>query len=221
MSLVLLISQSNGLTFGNIGPAPYTPTARVQIWLPEAQTFAPMTPGLNTGSPIHPTAWGPEVSFANAWLEANPSGTLYLGKVSKGSTPIADWLPSTDLFDQALLTANRMKFVLDRPLDQVLMIHGETDAMALETALAYGDNLAVLKAAFRAGLAQHDLPFITSLINPTTPYADELRLEQHLQALADPHSTSFDTSHLSTYDGLHLDPPSVIALGELFFDNLF
>ena len=103
MSLVLLISQSNGLTFGNIGPAPYTPTARVQIWLPEAQTFAPMTPGLN----------------------------------------------------------------------------------------------------------------------PTTPYADELRLEQHLEALADPHSTSFDTSHLSTYDGLHLDPPSVIALGELFFDNLF
>src|SRR3954468_9341681 len=117
-ALVAFAAQSNGLGYLNNGPAPYVPTARVQIAVDSdgdgrVDTFNYMQPGVNTGTASNPLAWGPEVAFANDWLANHPTGTLYIAKTAKGETALAqndglDWSPHSvgELFDRGTQAAD-------------------------------------------------------------------------------------------------------------------
>lgn len=68
-SRIFTAGQSNDLGYLNNGPAPYVATARVQIFADTdgdgyGDVWNYMNPGVNTGMPANPTAWGPEVEIA-------------------------------------------------------------------------------------------------------------------------------------------------------------
>jgi hypothetical protein len=236
LDLFLFAGQSNALGFGNNGPAPYTLTARVQIWTDTdgdgvGDAFNYMRPGVNTGTPANPAAWGPEVEFANQWLAANPEGILWLGKVAKGSTPLdqasgLDWSPSSDdeMFDRAKLVANQMLSNLgETSLDGVFWMQGEQDALAQTSAQSYAGHLTDLLAAIRLEW-MHDLNGYVGVGRITDaailPYSLDVRQAQWQVDQLDVHMESFKTiGYQMQADGLHYASDGQIALGEAFYDN--
>jgi hypothetical protein len=227
-NLVLFAGQSNALGFGNTGPAPYTPTERVQIW--SGSGFSIMTPGVNTGTPANPTVWGPEVAFANDWLAAHPEGTLYLGKVVKGSTPLAqadglDWSPrSTDeLFDQAKATANAMLAARGAvALDAVFWMQGEQDATVSEWAAQYGANLTAFLSAVRSEWMHNAQGYVAAgQISDSTAlaYNQDVRAAELGVDQADPNLETFPTAGFTMQaDGLHYAAQGHISLGHAFYE---
>ena len=204
--LVLFIGQSNMDGFGNMGPAPYAPTPRVQIWT--GRTFETMQPGVNTGGGSSQPAWGPEVEFANRWLAANAQDVLYLGKVSAGGAGLApddaatDWAPgsSGEMHHFARITARRMQAATGASHMDVIMMQGETDAAHPAKARAYGAHLRAFIASARAGfLIQPDpeMRFILGCFDDRAPYAPLVWAAQTAVVQADPLTSCVDARGLS------------------------
>lgn len=229
--LVLIAGQSNALGFGNCEPAPYTPTARVQMWNESALRFEYMNPGVNTGGLLHPTCWGPEVAFANAWLadNADNSDILYIGKVARGSTSLAadtelDWSPLTgEMFKLANEVAVHMRANLDRPIDAVLWMQGETDATDVANANAYYDNLASLISNARVQwMSDNDGRFIIARIgdSPALPFAGMVRVAQWAMGVDDANVESFRTIDFDYQpDTIHLSAAGQLQLGDTFYSH--
>ena len=239
MPLVLFAGQSNALGFGNTGPAPYTPTWRVQMWTDTnhngvwdvGDNFNAMVPGVNTGTPNHPTAWGPEVQFANDWLAANPAGILYIGKVAKGSTALAqndglDWSPASrgELFDQAATVALHMRANLGvSKLDAVFWMQGEQDATNADWAATYDVNLTSFISEVRSQWMNEPdgyvgLGRITDSV--ALPFSLDVRVAQWAEDQTDPNLHSFKTIGFDMQeDGLHYSTAGQVALGAAFFDG--
>lgn len=237
-TLVLFAGQSNALGFGNVGPAPYAPTPRVQIWTDlngngawdRADGFAMMVPGRNTGTRNNPRVWGPEVGFAKAWLAANPRGILYIGKVAKGSTALAanpaeDWSPKSrgEWFDTAAAVAAGMKSRLQRArLDAVFWMQGEEDATRPAWASAYATNLKGFLPAVRERWIGQAKGYIAlgRIAAPAVPHARAIRVAQASVDRADPHTESFDTANFPLQqDRLHLSAEGQLALGRAFHQS--
>lgn len=229
--LILLAGQSNALGFGNTDPAPYIPTARVQIWTDTdgdgmGDAFNYMLPGHNTGTASQPHAWGPEVGFAQAWLEANPDGVLWLGKVAKGSTGLAedagalDWSPGSagELFDQAAFVSWQMRSNLGvGHLDGVAWMQGETDAYDPAKAAGYAVNLRDFVAEAREEWAVTE--FALGRISHTPTHSEAVRVAQWLVDQEDDHVASFKTiGYGMQADGLHYDASAHLAIGRGMFD---
>lgn len=152
MSLALIVAgQSNALGYHK-DAAPYVPVANVVIWDQAAGQWTPMVPGQNTGTAANPGAWGPEVGFAIAWERDHPGEVLYVVKVAKGETTLAqrdgpDWSPESrgELFDAvaAQVEASHIGNAT------VLWAQGETDARNEADASHYGERLDALEAAAR------------------------------------------------------------------------
>jgi len=238
VALVLFAGQSNALGYGNDGPAPYTPTPRVQIWTDlnrngawdRGDGFAAMAPGRNTGTPRNPRAWGPEVAFAKAWLAAHPKGTLYVGKVARGSTALArndglDWSPQSrgELFDAARTVSAGMRARLARPrLDAVFWMQGEEDATRPTWAAAYRVNLQGLLAAARAQWMNDPRGYVGlgRIAAPAVPHSRDVRAAQAAVDRADTHAESFDTAgFVLRSDRLHYAASGQLALGQAFYDR--
>lgn len=214
--LVVVAGQSNALGYQvqpSELPSWYAPTAQVQIWTDAG--WRTMTPGVNTGTPANPGAWGPEVAFAHAWLQEHPGETLYLVKSAKGSTALAqapgeDWSPDSagSLFDATTAKLAAAKAALGVAVDTtVLWFQGEQDASTQGWADSYAGNLAQLKAAAAAewGAGQ----FLCGRID--TDYACNATVQL---AQAD----GFNTDEFAKQgDGLHLTGQAQIDSGFSFY----
>ncbi len=214
--------------YGDVGPAPYTPTWRVQIWT--GQTFNFMDPGRNTGTAASPTAWGPEVAFARTWLDANPTGILYLGKVAKGETGLTpveglDWSPTStgEMFDRAEATARAMRADLGvAQLDAVFWMQGEQDAGDTGTAAGYGGRFDTFLEALRANwMGDSDGYVAAGRIGSSATLRNsfEVRLAQWE---TDQHDANLDTfpthrCHMQA-DGVHYSAEGLLELGRGFFE---
>lgn len=234
-TMILIAGQSNALGFGNSGPAPYVPTARVQIWTDtngdgEGDAFNYMNPGVNTGSKGAANVWGPEVEFANRWLADNPEGYLWLGKVARGSTGLAqastdlDWSPYSngEMFDRATHVAQNMQANIGQTLDGVLWMQGESDAYDEGTAWGYGLNLKELFAAIRSEWFQsgQDAEIVFGKIGMQPPFADVVRYQQHVRDVMDPHATAIETVDFGFQpDGLHYSATGHVQLGGAFYEG--
>ena len=237
---VILAGQSNALGFGNTGPAPYTPTARVQIWADTngdgvGDAWNYMRPGVNTGTVANPTAWGPEVGFANAWLAHNPTGYLWLDKVTKGSTGLAqdggqlDWSPASrgELFDQATASVHAAQANLAptpyafTSWDGLLWMQGETDATDPAKAAAYGANVRDFIAQARTAWNVWDVAVGRITDSPVLPDSADVRnaewnLDNGDAPLAGVHT--FKTIGMEMQaDGLHYDAAGQAALGAAIY----
>lgn len=97
-SVFVLAGQSNAETYGTTG----TPTGygsldpNVKIWNLSTGKWETYSPGVNSNLfhippfvAANPTFWGPEASFAKAWLAANPGKTCYIIKGAAGGMPLA------------------------------------------------------------------------------------------------------------------------------------
>lgn len=238
MHVELFAGQSNALGFGNTGPAPYTPTYRVQIWVDTdgdglGDAFNFMNPGVNTGTPSNTTAWGPEVAFAKAWLAAHAGDNeiLYIGKVVKGSTSLAqsdglDWSPASrgELFDKAATESARMRANLgiDR-LEAVFWMQGEQDTTSASAAASYADHLRDFLGAVRTQWMGDPNGYIgvgRITDSAALPYSQQVRVAQWQVDQEDPHMESFKTIGFAMQpDGLHYAADGQLALGQAFFDN--
>lgn len=237
---IILAGQSNALGFLNNGPAPYDPTWRVQIWsdtdgdgTPDAWNY--MRPGVNTGTLANPAAWGAEVEIANRWLADHPDGVLWIVKVAKGSTGLAedplalDWSPHShgEMFDIATAAINAARHNLDggghafAQWDVLDWMQGETDAQDAAKADAYGLNVREFITDARAGWAVEDVA-VARITDTAGPYSLAVRnaqwnLDNGDDPLADVHS--FKTIGFAMApDHLHYAPEGQIALGDAFFD---
>lgn len=226
-ALIVLAGQSNALGFhvtpGEL-PADYRPDPHVQIWA--GDHFEIMVAGLNTGTAANPNAWGPEVGFARAWTAEHLGETLYLVKVAKGSTGIADdptqldWsAESHELFAQATATIAAAKVAAWLPVSAVLWMQGEQDAIDPGKADAYAANLRDLFAHMRTDWAWYDTPIIVGRIGAEAheAFAETVRAAQGEVVATDGHAALVDTDGFELQaDHLHLDGAGQIQLGEAF-----
>lgn len=232
---VLFAGQSNALGFGNNGAAPYAANDRVQILADTTgdgigDAFTVMRPGTNTGTPANPRAWGPEVEFANQWLAAHPTGTLHIGKVAKGSTPLAaaeglDWSPQStgELYDQAKEASSRMRAALGvASLDAVFWMQGEQDATIEAWAGAYATNLDAFLTAVRVEWMRTSRGYVAAgqiSDSGVLAYDDAVRAAQSQVDEADPQFETFPTSGFAMQgDGLHYAAEGQVALGRAFYE---
>lgn len=241
---IIIAGQSNALGHLNTGPAPYAATARVQIWTDtngdgQGDAWNYMRPGVNTGTAANPTAWGPEVGEAKAWLAQHPTGILWIVKNDQtvhGSTGLAsdpgqlDWSPrsagemyasATVAIQTAMHNLDGTGFAFDH-YDKVDWMQGETDATDPVKAAAYGANVRELIAEARQDWSVDQ--FVVGRITDTAgAWSDEVRgaqwtLDNGDAPLADVHS--FKTIGFGMRpDGLHYDAAGQLALGQGFYDG--
>jgi hypothetical protein len=214
--LVVIAGQSNALGYQvqpSELPAWWQPAPRVQIWTDAGWQI--MTPGVNTGTPANPQAWGPEVAFAHAWLQEHPGETLYIVKSVKGSTPLAqapgeDWSPASagSLFDATTAKVAAAKAALAGPAETtVLWFQGEQDASSSAWAHEYAHNLAILQTAAAAHWGASR--FLMGRID--TDYADN-------QTVQFAQGAGFNTDEFGKQaDNLHLTGQAQIDSGFSFY----
>lgn len=217
--VALIVGQSNALGF-QVTPAElpswYAPNARVQIF--DGSGFVTMQAGVNTGTPANPTAWGPEVGYAAAWLDdpANAGQTLYIVKSVKGSTGLAadagaqDWSPSStgELFDATTAKVAAAKAALTGPFHTTaLWFQGEEDATSATKSAAYATNLANLKTAAATSWGVDDFQY--GRISTSLAYNSTVQAAQ---------PDGFDTDHEpKQLDGLHFTGSAQIDHGAEFY----
>jgi Ca2+-binding RTX toxin-like protein len=233
-NLVVVAGQSNALGYGALSTSPpswYVNTAQVQIWVDTnndgvADAWNYMNPGVNTGTSANPTAWGPEVAFADAWVREHPGGEiLWIVKSAKGETSLypftgtpptginGDWYPgqtdSGDMFAATTAKIAAAKANLGGTFDTtVLWFQGETDSNNSTWANAYGSNLSTLQsnAASQWGASR----FLLGRINHPAPYNGTVQLAQ---------STGFNTDEFErqSSDHIHLTGNGEVDLGYSFW----
>lgn len=233
---IVIAGDSEALGFGNTGAAPYTPTARVQIWadtngdgIGDAWNY--MRPGINTGTPNNPTAWGAEVEAANKWLASGDGGFLWIVKgaetVRGGTTLAIEWNPAagamfastTHAVNAAMHNLDGGPFAFDH-FEAALVVLGTNDATVSAYASSYADHLGVFDPAARA--AWH----VATLIEPRITdhpgaAADNLAVRevQWNADQADPLMESFKTIGFGLQaDGIHYDASGQVSIGAAFFD---
>lgn len=234
-ALIVLAGQSNALGFGlNSRDLPATVHAHdphVMIW--NGASFAVLQPGVNTGSPKAPFAWGPEVEFARRWRADHPHGTLYIVKHARGSTALAadatrpDWAPAShELFAETQAEVAEAKAALHAEgvpatVSAILWMQGEQDAVEPGKAPAYGVNLVNLFARMRRDWAAPRTPIIFGQVNGQSGFevGEIVRDAQHGVDLADPHATMAPTDALPLQaDRVHLSAAGQIGLGAAFYE---
>jgi len=226
-ALMVLAGQSNALGFG-LSPAELPADvrsidSRVRIWT--GARFEVMRPGINTGTPANPAAWGPEVAFARAWRAAHPSERLYIVKSVKGSTGLAadpaalDWSPASrgELFDRTTQIVAAARAASGLTVSTILWMQGEEDATDDRRAAAYAANLRELIFAMRAAWGEAGTRIVVGRIADGPPYAETVRAGEAMAA-AKAHAVLVETEGLSRQgDRLHLDAAGEIALGAAFY----
>lgn len=157
-TLVIVAGQSNAVGYVSPRelPAHVRPDPAVRIH--RGGRFESLRPGVNTGGPRTPAAWGPEVEFARRWRADHPGEALYVVKVARGSTGVAadparwDWSPASrgEQYDQATAQVRAAKAQIP-DLDRVVILWmgGESDTASRAKAAAHERNLKGLFARMR------------------------------------------------------------------------
>lgn len=228
---MIVAGDSQALGYGNIGPAPYTPTVRVQIWADtngdgQGDAWNYMNPGVNTGTPNHPTVWGAEVEIANQFLASGSLGYLWIVKgrdTVHGGTKLADeWDPDTGaMFASTTAAANAAMANLGggpyafSQYDVALVLLGTNDATDHAAAVGFEANLEAFAPAAR------DAWHVTHLIVPRItdkPGAADDNLAVRVGAWSadqdDAYLHGFKTIGLGLQaDDLHHDAAGLTAIG--------
>lgn len=231
---IIIAGDSNALGYLNTGPAPYTPTAQVQIWARQpdgSYAWNYMDPGVNTGTPNNPKDWGPEVQIANDWRKAHAGDGSHLWIVKddetvKGGTTLAmDWGPGEQWFEStAKAAADAMRNLDGGPYafthyDEAFVVLGENDAVNHDYASAYQANLEAFVTAVPGAWNVSELAM--SRIEDTMGSADDnfaVRLAQWEVDQEDPNLVTFKTIGFEQQpDHIHYDATGQVELGDAFW----
>lgn len=231
---VIIAGDSEALGFQNTGPAPYTPTIRVQIWAKQpdgSYAWNYMRPGVNTGTEHNPTAWGAEVGLANKWLAANPDGFLWIVKddeTVKGGTKLAvEWNPdhgamfssTTHAAFTAMHNLDGTAFAFDH-YDTALVALGTNDAADPVAAAHMLENLTAFVPAARDAWDVNEI-VMPRIADHVGTAADNLtvRQAQYTADQASPYLETFKTIGFGLQsDLIHYDASGQLAVGAAFYD---
>lgn len=226
----VLAGQSNMVGYGytsGLPPELAGPQADVSLyWLGE--------PGWR---PLTPVSWiagqfGPEVTFGRAMADAQPARELFLIKVARGNTSLAEcWNPEVgaegvagDCWEELLLTWAEATEALREAGKQpknagLLWMQGEADAAGdEEDAARYGATLERLIDGARGFAEEPELPVVMGLIDcPYCAHRDLIRAQLLAAAAADPHVRTVETEDLPReVNPVHLDASGQRTLGARF-----
>ncbi len=191
-----------------------------------------MLPGVNTGTPTNPTVWGPEVEIANRWLADHPTENLWIDKIAKGSTGLAqdstqlDWSPHStgEMYDIATASVHAAQANLNGTpyaftnWNAIEWMQGETDATDLAKANAYAANLAEFATDARADWNAPEL-VVGRITDTAGAYNLTVRQAQFGDDQTDSQMVSFKTIGFEMQaDNLHYDATGQIQLGNAFYD---
>jgi hypothetical protein len=234
MKIVLFAGQSNALGYGMdkstlplyLDQFDFGPT---YIRTNDALYWGQLDPGVNTGTPNYPQAWGPEVAFAYSFRLAHPTEPLLIIKSVKGETPLEfgpgmDWSPSSigEMFDITSARVDRAMADGGWPLPQaVFWIQGEQDALSLASATDYKLNLSHLIDVQHGDWSAMGSPFIIARItdSPYLPYSQAVREAQWQLDQERADVSSFKTIGLPMQaDGVHYGWEGHVTIGRNFFE---
>lgn len=236
MQLVVFAGQSNALGFGMTQatlPAHFAGFnfGQTYIWS-DLGYWGVLQPGVNTGTPANPQAWGPEAQFAYNFRQDHPDEILLIVKSAKGSTSLAaqpgaiDWSPGSagEMFDLTTerIAAARASIGAPDPA-AVFWMQGENDALSGADASAYAANLTEFLAAVRADW-MHDPAGYVGLgrigDSPALTYGLAVRQAQWQLDQVDASAESFKTIGFAMQaDGIHLAAGGQVSLGDGYYDN--
>lgn len=239
-SLIVVAGQSNALGY-TLGPAdlpPHlqAPIAKVEVWNPVSRAFAPLQPGVNTGSPNNPGAWGPEAQLAFRWSRDHPCGDLHVVKYARGETGLTstpkdrDWSPSShdDVWDQATSELDAAKAALKAQglslqVSAVFWMQGESDTQDAGNAAAYRQNLTDFIMRIRARWGDEQTRIYVGQIDrpPGTKGWDKVRQAQAAVAASVPgvHLIDTDPFPRQPADKVHLTASGQVQLGDGFYEQ--
>ena len=238
--IIILAGQSNAVGQASTRnfPAEYVPVqTNIKIWsgsecaefLKHKWIFVQRGMGTDT------TRTGCEVSFAKAITQKYPNDSIRIIKAAWSATSIAEyWLPPSIgmapkgnfyklFFDSSVNPA--LQAIINEgntyEIAGMLWMQGESDAITLPFANAYGYNLTHFIQDMRKDIGTPDMPFIIAKIDdsPIWPYNAIVRQAEDSVAANIPNIGIFDTKDFET-DGAHYYPAGIIKMGIGFADEL-
>lgn len=128
-----------------------------------------------------------------------------------------DWAPSSgelyaDLVAAVRAAAQRIRDAGDTPVVTTLWVQGESD---VPRGAAYEAELEAFITRYRADIGQPDSLFAISLL----PYAGAVRTAQLAVAADLGHVITIETSGAGTWDGIHYDRATRIAIATAFMES--
>ncbi len=182
--------------------------------------------------------FGPEVGFAQRFLELVPLEELWLVKYAVGGSSLLAWerewsaerAAIADDADKGALYPRLIRHVQqviqgeDVNLLACLWMQGESDSRYQPAAAQYQPNLKRLIADIRHDLGQPRLQFVIGLVNPAPARfacLPPVRAAQRQVAQTTPHVSLVDTDGLTRHeDELHYDTAGQLELGRRFAQRL-
>ena len=239
-TLAISAGQSNDLGFGNdLASLPahlVLPNPNAYIFNSGGQYWGLLMPGVNTGTPTNPQAWGPEAQFAYEFGLAHPGEILLIVKSAKGGTGLAldsveiDWNPAStgEMFDltDGAIDAARAAFQAANgfpapPVSAVLFMGMETDAMTASKAAAAEANLSDFIAAVRdRWMDDPGGKIVMGRITDSAalPHNFDVRVAQWSVDQADADLLTFKTIGFGVQaDTIHYDAAGQVSLGSAFY----
>ena len=183
--------------------------------------------------------FGPEIGFAQRFLELMPLEELCLIKYAVGGSSLLAWERDWSaeraaiaddankgaLYPRLIRHVKRVTGGADRHLLACLWMQGESDSRYQLAAAEYQENLTALIAHIREDLRQPDLQFVMGLVNPMPDrfaHLSTVRAAQRQLARTMPHVSLVDTDGLTRHeDELHYDSAGQLELGRRFAEQLF
>lgn len=246
-TLVVIAGQSNALGFGmSLATLPghlSAPNPNAYIFSAGGQYWGQLQPGVNTGTPTNPQAWGPEAQFAYDFGLSHPGETLLIVKSAKGSTGLAqdasalDWWPSSsgEMFDltDAAIDAARAAYQVAQgspapEVSAVFFMGMEADALDAAKAAAAAGNLPPFLAAIRSEWMDDPSGYVAMgriSDSASLPHSLDVRVAQWSADQADTNLATFKTIGFGMQaDTVHYDAAGHVSLGSAFhtaFDGWF
>lgn len=230
LDLWLLCGQSNMKGRGFMPEEPKNDPRIVMMHLKDNQWYLARHPLHLTGDAKtfqgHDNAGvGPGLAFAEVLAAQDKTVAVGLVPCAVGGSSIKLWQKGAKLYEDAL---RRAKLALQTTapvkarLRGILWLQGEANANAEELPLHAGRLRAMIEA-FRADLAQPDLPFIACTIGEmlSEPKLSDLKAMNEIQLALPktiPHAACIDARDLKTHigDRVHFDTAAQIEIGKRF-----
>lgn len=221
LRVVVLAGQSNMVGVRSqaeeLPEAMRSPQSGALFWT--GKGWEPLAPGVS-----EPRGFGPEISFAHAFLRQSP-GPIGLIKHSVGGTALATrWNPD----DPKSLYTQMLKKVReagkDRPIQMIAMLwmQGERDSKDADMAAAYARNLKHLIESARRDLAAPEMVFLAGRVNPPAdryPHVEQVRAAQASDLWSGYGHIDCDDLTKGN-DDLHYDTQGIRKMGERFATKL-
>lgn len=242
--VVIAAGQSNmsGCAHFNLIPEwDFTPRHDLLFWHQINDAFEPLTYGSSDSScghtPVHtPDHYGPEIGFADTYIDLIPDSELVLIKFTDGGTSLhVDWVPPGmnpsfpnggalynlfyDELDLALAQLDALGYQYE--FEGAIWMQGESDADRAGRANPHQNELTRFIADLREYTGNPTLPYIIGRVaNNNLGFDQIVRAAQVAVADADPYACWVDTDDLPKLDFFHYNEAATLLLGERFAKTL-